>query len=282
MAGVRRGEADGSLMFASFWLYASLPPFLVALGVTRLLRPGRRKFGRTLAEIGPVLGFLAGFVGVVRGVPFLNNVAHHRIGEGAVLALAVAFALALTGPGPRLGRYAALGAAVLALVWQAQGDDWPVVAVACLVALLILDRLVFLARIGASAMLVLALASLGLAMVAISARAGLLGGLALALAAASAGWLVWARPFGSAKPGLAAAVSGGMVFVTLAFAVAQSAARTPWSLAPLLACFWAEAILRQLPFIARWAKRKQRRPAALALSAALPVAVAMVLGTILP
>jgi hypothetical protein len=269
-------------MLASFWLYAIVPPFLVALGVTGLLRPGRRKFARALGEIGPVLGFLAGFVGVVRGVPFVSNVAHHRIGEAAVLALAAAVMLAVIAPGPRLGRYAALGAAVLALAWQAQGDDWPVAAAACLVATFILDRLVFLARIGASAILVLALASLGLALVAISSRAGLLGGLALALAAASAGWLVWARPFASVKPGLAAAVSGGMVFVTLAFAVTQSAVRTPWSLAPLLACFWAEAILRHLPVIARWARKKQHRPAALALSATLPVAAAAALSAILP
>ncbi|MGB8841073.1 MAG: hypothetical protein WCC64_08355, partial [Aliidongia sp.] len=78
------------MMLASFWLYAIVPPFLVALGVTGLLRPGRRKFARALGEIGPVLGFLAGFVGVVRGVPFVSNVAHHRIGEAAVLALAAA------------------------------------------------------------------------------------------------------------------------------------------------------------------------------------------------
>ncbi|MEI9986483.1 MAG: hypothetical protein WDN69_26910 [Aliidongia sp.] len=95
-------------MSFTFWLLAGLPPFLVALGVTGLLRvrgkpKGGRKWSAGLAETGPVLGFLAGFIGIAQGVPFLANMAHHRVGEAAVLALAVAVGFALVRPGRGLG-----------------------------------------------------------------------------------------------------------------------------------------------------------------------------------
>ena len=275
-------------MNVTFWLFAAVPPFLVALGATVLLRHwGGRKLGFRLSEITPVLGFLVGFIGLVRGVPFLNMIAHRRIGETALLALITGVALALLPPGPRLGRYCAVGAALLAVYWQVPGgqipaEDMLVAAAAALAAVLILDRLVDLARTGATAMLVLAIAAAGLTVVAIATRAGLLGGMALALAAGSAGWLAWAWPFDKAKLSLAAAVSGGMVFVAIAFAVMQNAARPAWTLAPLLACFWAETILRHLPILARRAKKKAVRPLALAASAALPAAAAAALSTAMP
>jgi len=275
-------------MFLSFWLFAVLPPFLVALGVTGLLRlRAGRKLGPRLAETGPVLGFLAGFVGIAQGLPFLNNVANHRVGEGAVLALAAGIALALLPPGPRVGRYLALASGLLAVYWQLPGgqlpaEAWLIAAAAACLAVLVLDRLVLLARTGAAAILVLAIAALGLAAVALSAlHGGLLGGMALALAAGCAGWLVWARPFGKVKLGHAAVVSGGMVFVTLAFVISQGAAHPPWALVPLLACFWAEAILQRLPVPARLGKKKPLRPVLLAAAAAIPALVAAVLGVFL-
>ncbi len=126
-------------------------------------------------------------------------------------------------------------------------------------------------------MLVLAIAALGLTVIAVSAHAGLLGGMALALAAACIGWLAWARPFGKAPPALAATASGGMVFAALGFATLEGAARTPWALLPLIACFWADAILRRVPLLARLAKQKPQRPLVLALAAALPAILAIVL-----
>src|SRR5580658_8564812 len=270
-----------------FWLFAGVPPFLVALGSAVLLRRwGGRKVGPPLAEIAPVLGFLAGFTGVVRGLPFSTGVAHHRIGEIAVLALVAATVLALATPGPRLGRYLALGMAVLAVFWQVPAGqvpagDWLIALAASFVGVLILDRVYFLARIGAAALLVLAIAALGLGAVAVSARAGLLAGLALALAAAGTGWLVQARPWDKIKLGLAT-VGGGGVFVALGFAVLQNAARTPWALAPLILCFWAETILLYLPPLARRAKKKTQRPLAVAVASALPAIMAAVLGALLP
>jgi len=275
-------------LFASFWVYAVLPPFLVSLGASGLLRfRVGSKLGLRLAEIGPVLGFLVGFIGIAQGVPFLNNVANHPVGELAVFALATGIGLALLPPGPRLGRILAVGAALLAIFWQLSSgilpaEQWLVAGTAASVAILVLDRLVLLARIGASTMLVLAIASLSLIAISVSAKAPLpLSGMALALAAACAGWLVWARPFGKIKLCLAAAVSAGMVFVTLAFKISQSAAHPPWALAPLIACFWAEAILQRLPVPAKLGKKKPLRPLLLAAAAAIPALAAAVLGVFL-
>ncbi len=279
-------------MIWSSWLLAALPPFLVALGIAGLLRPGPKRKGApqrgtTLAGTAPVLGFIAGFVAVAQGIPFLNNVAQHRIGEAAVLALAVAIALALLDPGPRFGRYAALLMAVLALWWQLPAgalaaEQWLIFAGAALVAIFVQDRLVMLARGGVAGLLVLMIAAAGLSVVAAFAHAGLLGALALALATGCAGYLVWARPFGKAPPALAATIGGGMVFAALGFACLESAARMPWALAPLLAAFWAEAIMARLPPLARLAKKKPQRPLALTLAAALPVALAVALAVLLP
>src|SRR5579859_7425760 len=213
-------------MTVTTWLLAALAPFLVALGVTGLLRARGKPKARPgwlagLAETGPVLGFLAGFVALAQGVPFLNNMAHHRVGEAAVLTLAVTAGFALVAPGPRLGRYAALAAALLPIYWQLPAgelpaEQWLAAGGVALLAVLAMDRLVLLARSGAAGMVVLPIAALGLAAVAVSAHAGLLGGLALALATAALGWFVWARPLGKASPpALAATIGGGMVFAAL-------------------------------------------------------------------
>jgi len=276
----------------STWLLAALPPFLVALGIAGLLRARVKRKGRSnrfaaLAETGPVLGFLAGFIAIAQGIPFLNNVAQHRIGEAAVLALAAVCAFAMLPPGPRLGRYAALVTAVLAIWWQLPAgalaaEQWLTFAAAALVAIFVQDRLVMLARNGVAGLLVLVVAASGLAAVATMAHAGLLGALALALATGCAGWLVWARPFGKAPPALAATIGGGMVFAALGFACFENAARMPWALAPLLACFWAEAIVTRLPPLARLAKKKPQRPWVLTLAAALPAALAVIVAVLLP
>jgi hypothetical protein len=276
----------------SSWLLAALPPFLVALGVAGLLRArAKRKGGpkrvAALAETAPVLGFIAGFIAVAQGIPFLNNVAQHRVGEAAVLALAVTIGLALLDPGPRFGRYAALAAAVLALWWQLPAgalaaEQWLAFAGAALVAIFVQDRLVMLARGGVAGLLVLTLAAAALAVIAACSHAGLLGALALALAAGCVGSLVWARPFGKALPALAATIGGGMVFAALGFACFESAARMPWALAPLLACFWTESIMVRLPPLVRLAKKKPQRPLALTVAAALPAGLAVALAVLLP
>ena len=274
------------------WLLAALPPFLVALGVAGLLRARPKRKGgpkrlAALAEMAPVLGFIAGFIAVAQGIPFLNNVAQHRVGEAAVLALAVTIGLALMEPGPRFGRYAALVAAVVALWWQLlagalAAEQWLAFAGAALAAIFVQDRLVMLARGGVAGLLVLVVAAIGLSVVAACAHAGLLGALALALAAGCAGALVWARSFGKAPLAIAATAGAGMVFAALGFACFESAARTPWALAPLLACFWAETIVARLPPLARLAKKKPQRPLALTLAAALPAGLAVALAVLLP
>jgi hypothetical protein len=277
------------------WLLAALAPFLVALGAAGLLRrykrpKSRRKSapwrGQRLAEAAPVLGFLVGFIGVVQGVPYLNGTAHHRVGEAAVLVLAAVLILALLAPGLRVTRYAALGLSFLAIFWQLPSgrlpaEDWLVAAAFGLATAVALDRLVLLARIGAAPLLLLAVASLGLAAIAVFAHAGLLGGMALALGTACAGWLAWQRPFEKSMPAPAAAIGGGLVFAGLAFATWQGAARTPWALVLLPTCFWAEPILRRLPVLAPRNRKKPAPSLAVAAAAALPAAAAAVVALLL-
>lgn len=270
------------------WLYAAAAALLVALGAAGLLKHrAGRKLGPRLAEAAPVLGFLAGFVALAQGLPFLNGVPQHQVGEVGVLALGLAIALASLPPGPRLGRYLALGAGLLAVLWQLPGGQvpgsvWLQAGAAAVLAWLVLDRLVLLAPSGAAALFILAMTAFGLGLIGMAAHAGLLGGMALALAAACAGLLVWLRPWPKAKLGLAVPLGAGMVLVALGFATMESAARTPWALALLLPAFWAETIVRRVPALARLGKKKPQRVLVLAGTAALPVVVAIALAFVLP
>lgn len=270
------------------WLYAAAAALLVALGAAGLLKyRAGRKLGPRLAEAAPVLGFLAGFVALAQGLPFLNNVPQHPVGEVGVVALGLAIVLAVLPPGPRLGRYLALGAGVVAVLWQVPGGQvpeavWLQAGAAALLSWLALDRLVLLAPSGAAAPLILAMTALGLGLIGVAAHAGLLGGMALALAAACAGLLVWLRPWSKAKLGLAVPLGAGMVLAALGFATLAGAARTPWALVLLLPGFWAETIMRRVPALARLGKKKPQRVLVLAGTAAIPVVAAVALAFVLP
>jgi hypothetical protein len=171
-------------------------------------------------------------------------------------------------------------AAGFALFWQLPAgrltaEDWLIAAAAAVPAMLVLDRLVLLAR-GTPVAPVLAVAALGLAAIAIAGHARLPAALALALAASWCGALVWGAT-GKSRP-VAGAIGGGMVFVAIAFALARGGAPSSWALAPLLACFWAEAMLRRL---APRAGKKRWHPYALAAAVAVPAAIAAALAVFL-
>jgi hypothetical protein len=268
-------------------LYAVLLPLLVALGSTGLVRRrGGKKLSPRLAEVGLGLGFLAGFVAVARGIPFLNNVAHHQIGEIAVAALGLGVALALFSPGPRVMAVAGASVAVVAIFWslglgRLPAEDWLAAAVASVLAILVMWRLAALAQSGATAIMVLAIAAASLAVIAISARAGLLGDLALALAAACVGVLVWVRPVGKWRGGAIAVLAGGVVFVALAFGVARGALHTPWALIVLLPAFWADRLVERVQHLAKLARKQATRPLVLTAVAAVPALAAAVLSLLL-
>jgi hypothetical protein len=271
----------------ALWLETVLPAFLVALGWAGLLRRNKRaKLSVRLAEAAPVLGFLAGFAVAVQGLPFFGNVAQHRVGETAVLAFLAALGLALLPPGPRLTRYLAFGAALLAVFWMVPAAimterDFAIAALAGTASVLVLDRLASLLPSGPAALLILVVATIGLAAIAVEAHAVLIGVLALALAGSGAGWLVWTRPWAKTALSPAAIIGAGMVFAALGTALAQSAPRPPWALLLLLAAFWAETIRARLPPLAGRSRRKSSRPSALAVAAALPVLAAAALGLLL-
>lgn len=271
----------------ALWLEAVAPAFLVALGWAGLLRRNKRaKLSVRLAELGPLLGFIAGFAVAVQGLPFFGNVAQHRVGEMAVLAVLVALGLALLPPGPRLTRYIAFAAALLAVFETLPGaimteHDLIIAAFAAIASVLILDRLASLVPSGPAALLVLAIAAIGLAAIAVEAHAALIGILALALAGGCAGWLVWARPWAKAALTPAAIIGAGMAFAAIGTALAQSAPRPPWAVILLLAAFWAEAIRQRLPFRAGKKRKKSALPSGLAIAAALPALAAAALGLLI-
>jgi hypothetical protein len=150
-------------------------------------------------------------------------------------------------------------------------------ALAAIVAL----RLIALARGGAAPIAVSGIAALGLAAVASIGHGGGLAQLSLALAAASAGSLVWAWPLAKAPFGPLALIVLVAALASLALAETHGALHTPWALLVLPMAFWADRIAERLPGLAKLAKKKQTRPVALALGAALPTLASISLAMIL-
>jgi multisubunit Na+/H+ antiporter MnhE subunit len=270
-----------------FLCFAILLPLLVAFGSAGLVRRrGGKVYGQRLSELAVPLGFLAGFAALAGGVPFIGNVVHHRVGELALFMLAQAAIFLLWAPGPRLLWGLAIIEAIGAIFWQLGIDglpteDWLLGIGAAAVAILVMRRLVTLGPSGAAAPLILALASLGLAILAGAMRAGVAGDFAAALTAALVGWLAWARPFGKGDAGPALLLGGGVIFVAVAFAIAHSALHAPWAVLLLLPAFWPEFLAARVPFLMKAARKKANRPGAYAAAAAVPVALVTLLALIL-
>ncbi|HVJ52475.1 MAG TPA: hypothetical protein VM689_08445 [Aliidongia sp.] len=279
-------------MYFPALVYGILLPLLIALGGAGLAHRqagrdrARKERGRRLSEAAVPLGFLAGFAALAGGLPFIGNVAHHRVGELVLLLLAQALLLSLWAPGPRLLQGLALIESIAAIFWQLgwgglPDEDWLIGLAAAGLSVLVVRRLVVLGKSGAAAPLVLALAALGLAGLALWMRAGIAGDLPLALAASLAGWLAWARPWAKGEAGAGLVLAGGLIFAAIAFAIARSALHAPWAVLLLLPAFWPEFLTERLPFLAKAARKKANRPGAYVMAAALPVMLAAMLGIVL-
>ena len=274
-------------------------PALVAFGATGLIRfarggrgkSGGRAGGRSgeLAEAGLGIGFLAGFWAVTGGLPFLANVAYHQLGEAVLLALLVGLAAALVGAGPRVMAVLAVAGALFAVVWLTGWRQVLAPTVEELLTLLLYGAIAVAAALrlrdlgpGATPVAVTGLACLTLALIATLGHAAGSSDLALALAGACLGRLVWAWPLGRAGFGPAALAVLVVGFTGLMVAAARGALHAPWPLLPLPLVFWAPRIARGLPVLDRLARKKPTRPLALLLAAALPcgagVALALLLG----
>jgi len=265
-------------------------PALVAFGATGLIRFARgRKGDGKLAEAGLGIGFLAGFWAVTGGLPFLGrDVAYHPLGEAALLALVLGLLLALFGAGPRVLSLVAVAGAGFAVVWIIGWRQMLAPTVEELLGAAIYGAIAIAAALrlkalgpGATPIAVTGLAALALAIVASIGHAAGASGLALALAGACLGSLVWAWPLqrGSFGPiGLAVLVVG---FTGLMVIEARGALHAPWALLPLPLAFWAPEIAQRLPVLDRLARKKPSRPLALLAASALPCGIAIGLALIL-
>ena len=265
-------------------------PALVAFGATGMIRFARgRKGDQSLAEAGLGIGFLAGFWAVTGGLPFFGNVAYHQLGEAVVLALVAGLVLALVGAtGPRLMTCLAIAGAVFAVVWVVGWRQLVAPTVEELLGALIYGAIAVAAALrlrelgpGGAPIAVTGLAALALAVIATLGHAAGTSALALAMAGACLGSLVWSWPLGRGGFG-PAALSVLVVGMTgLMVAYARGALHAPWPLLPLPLAFWAATIAQRLPLLDRLARKKPTRPIALLLAAALPCAAAAALAFIL-
>ncbi|HEV2675290.1 MAG TPA: hypothetical protein VGV37_12170 [Aliidongia sp.] len=266
-------------------------PALVSFGATGLIRFARgRKGDKSLAEAGLGIGFLAGFWAVTGGLPFLGNVAYHQLGEAVLLALIVGLAATFFGAGPRVMGVLAVAGALFAVIWGIGWRQLVAPTVDELLAVLIYGAIAAVAALrlrslgpGATPVALTGLASLALALVALFGHASGISDLALALAGACAGSLVWAWPFGRAGFGPMALAVLVVGFTGLMVAQARGALHAPWPLLLLPLAFWAPGIAQRLPIVDKLARKKPTKPLALLLAATLPcaacVALAWLLGT---
>ncbi|GGF38787.1 hypothetical protein GCM10011611_51420 [Aliidongia dinghuensis] len=264
-------------------------PALTACGATGLIRTLRGKKGdMRLAEAGLGIGFLAGFWAVTGGLPFLGNVAYHQLGEAVALALGVGLITALVGAGPGFTKFLGLAGALFAVVWLTGWRQLMAPTVEELLTIVVYGAIAAAAALrlaalgpGATPIAVTGLAALALAFVALFGHAAGTSDLALALAGACLGSLVWAWPLGRAGVGPATIAVLATGFTGLMVAEARGALHAPWALLPLPLAFWAPEIADRLPALGRLARKKPTRPLALLFAAALPCAAAVGLAFLL-
>ena len=267
---------------------ASLLPLGVAFlsaGVIRLAGGAGR--GATFADAGIGLGILAVFLALYRAIPFLSHVSDHAVGEAALAGLGLGAMLTLGHAGSLLRRAAAVVMALAILyrlgglaMMQGARLDALVVVLAAVGGVLALLRLEAAGGRGANPLVLLLVASVGLAGVAYVGASVSLAQLAGGIAAAAAGFLLWNWPVARWRFGAMGVLAGGGAFVAAAAGLALRLTGPPYlslSLALLLLVFLAEPVAARLAFgrpggglVARAAA-----PVALGLVAAVPALAAI-------
>ncbi|HLY55918.1 MAG TPA: hypothetical protein VKS60_10205 [Stellaceae bacterium] len=258
-----------------------LLPFLIAGGATGLLCDK----GGPRALAGPAVGaaMAAAFM-AANGAPFFGAPPHHALGESLVLFTVAGAAISVFGDGIARWHVIVLWAALAAAVWPfgiagfetPDPGDMLQMAIAAGCGCLALWRLTSLSQDGPAGVGVAAVAAAGLAAVAGFARSGVTAGLALSLACACLGWLVWAWRARRGATAIATLVAGTSI-ISIGVEVTRTALHAPWALLVLFFCCWPEAVVARVPPLAKLARRKAYRPTALVLAAAPPAVLAGVL-----
>jgi hypothetical protein len=277
-------------MFQESLAITLLLPWLVAAGASGvLLHRSGKVLGKRLAELGIGVGFLAAYIALAGGLPWLDDLPNGEIGEAAGLSLPAAALLALWGPRPGIARWPIIGLLILMVLWLIGGRsfvfasslDIVEAAIAALIGIVLVLRLQRLAEGGAGALVILAIMAAALAGIAWYGNAQFFAQLFLGFAAAILGLVVWTWPLSRWGVGAAALLIGAGMLLALVLEFWRNAITTPWALPVVLAALWSDRIALGMPGLSAFHKRKALRPFAVILSALVPAVVAVALAVLL-
>lgn len=263
-------------------------PFAAAAlgaGILRLIGGSDR--GRLIAGGGIGIGFLIGFV-IILGAPMRwPQSSSEKLFAIAALATALGLALDLSRDSAPVTRLFAAVSSLAALTWlgwpRIVAQDWIDIATLAAVALgggFALTRLFASGPQATDAGVKLMIACVALALVSVFGASASLGQLAGALAAATAGFLVWIWPVARFPFAACAVLGGGLTFVALTGIVAVYTDAPKPALAMLLPIFFADLALARLPRTQR-GMNQAIRPILFAAVALIPALAAVGLASLL-
>lgn len=262
---------------------AVIPSAVAALGAG-LLRVGLgARRGPQAAAAGIAAGFLTGFI-LVLGAPARWPLsAMEKVFVLAVIGCALGMALDLTRAPPRTVRLAASLFPAAGSIWigwpRLLVPDWTDIAVLAATAIaggVVVALLPARGEKAAAAAVKLTVAAGALTLVAVIGASASFGQISGALAAATAGFLVWLWPRPRFPFGATAALGAGGVFVALTGAIAVFTNAPKAALALLFPVFFADIALARLHARSRGARRTLR-PILVGLAAAIPALAAIAL-----
>lgn len=254
---------------------AVIVPFIAAAfaaGILRLLGGSARGVAIAGAAVG--IGLLAGHVAQFGEPQMIPRASSQKIFHITAVATFVGMVVDLAFFGRSVRQFLAVAGAVVAALWIAEnrlGSADAVFVVTLILGIFVgagvLLRLEQANRAGLDGIAVLAMAALGLGVVALLANSASVASLAFALAAGCAGFAVWNWPVSRWPAGASVLFAGGIAWVALAIVALLFTHASPIALAATAGAFLADPIVRRLGLAgAGWA-----RPVAIAVAAAIPV-----------
>jgi len=213
---------------------------------------GRAK-GPLVAGAAVALGFLVGYVLIV-GLPPLTPVSNQqKLAYVVAGRLIIGFLMDFSRRPPFYRELVYIVGAAAALYWMALpkiagGTAWTYLSLVALwiAAGLIGYRLEKSRANVVNACAPLLVAALGLGLVALFGRTGSYSQLAFSLATAFGGFMLWNWPIARYPFGATLLLGGAGALVTIAYALALYTEASPYALAMLLLCFFAEPVARRI------------------------------------
>lgn len=269
-------------------LQSGIFPFAAAaLGAGIFRLAGGTARGPVIAAAGIGIGFLVGFL-LILGTPARWPLSSsEKLFAIAAFATVLGLALDLSGESPPVTRLLAGVLPPAALTWvgwsRIVGQDWIDIATLAAVTLgggFVLTRLGGTGPQATESAVKLTIACIALALVAVIGASASLGQLAGALAAATAGFLVWIWPAPRFPFAASAVLGGGLTFVALTGVVGVFTNAPIPALAMLLPIFFADLALSRMPRVQR-GLNQAIRPILLAAVALIPALAAVGLAGLL-